>query len=199
MSSLLGDHHGSQHREENITSQALANPSSLWPVQSTAMENKNEKGIASKLVASQNFSRILIVMSILTVLPMANLASPFLATFRYQTPSQEEMKKILAFSDRGELLFDLVVTMREQIMPLDYVMIVPGYALCYMPNTKAKVDVGREFLEKNFKDNGASCKISIYKDWKDYLRALDKLSISKEQGSDRKIEKIKELFLSLSV
>ena len=47
MSSLLGDHHGSQHREENITSQALANPSSLWPVQSTAMENKNEKGIAS--------------------------------------------------------------------------------------------------------------------------------------------------------
>lgn len=155
--------------------------------------------IASKLVASQNFSRILIVMSILTVLPMANLASPFLATFRYQTPSQEEMKKIFAFSDRGELLFDLVVTMREQIMPLDYVMIVPGYALCYMPNTKAKVDVGREFLEKNFKDNGASCKISIYKDWKDYLRALDKLSISKEQGSDRKIEKIKELFLSLSV
>ena len=88
--------------------------------------------IASKLVASQNFSRILIVMSILTVLPMANLASPFLATFRYQTPSQEEMKKILAFSDRGELLFDLVVTMREQIMPLDYVMIVPGYALCYI-------------------------------------------------------------------
>ena len=62
--------------------------------------------IASKLVASQNFSRILIVMSILTVLPMANLASPFLATFRYQTPSQEEMKKILAFSDRGELIFD---------------------------------------------------------------------------------------------
>lgn len=47
MSSLLGDHHGSQHREENITSQALANPSSLWSVQSTAMENKNEKGIAS--------------------------------------------------------------------------------------------------------------------------------------------------------
>ena len=110
------------------------------------------------------------------------------------------MKKILAFSDRGELLFDLVVTMREQIMPLDYVMIVPGYALCYMPNTKAKVDMGRDFLEKNFKDNGASCKISIYKDLKDYLRALDKLSIyAKEQGSDRKIEKMKELFLSLSV
>lgn len=47
MSSSLGDNHGSQHREENVTSQALANPSSLWSVQSTAMENKNEKGIAS--------------------------------------------------------------------------------------------------------------------------------------------------------
>ena len=48
MSSSLGDNHGSQHREENITSQvALANPSSLWPVQSTAMESKNAKGIAS--------------------------------------------------------------------------------------------------------------------------------------------------------
>ena len=47
MSSSLGDNHGSQHREENVTSQALANPSSLWPVQSTAMESKNAKGIAS--------------------------------------------------------------------------------------------------------------------------------------------------------
>ncbi len=48
MSSSLGDNHGSQHREENITSQvALANPSSLWSVQSTAMESKNAKGIAS--------------------------------------------------------------------------------------------------------------------------------------------------------
>ena len=47
ISSSLGDHHGSQHREENVTSQALANPSSLWSVQSTAMENKNAKGIAS--------------------------------------------------------------------------------------------------------------------------------------------------------
>ena len=48
MSSSLGDNHGSQHREENITSQvALVNPSSLWSVQSTAMESKNEKGIAS--------------------------------------------------------------------------------------------------------------------------------------------------------
>ena len=50
--------------------------------------------IASKNT-KEDISRILLVSSILTVLPMANLLAPFLVVFKYKSFEYEKIKKFL--------------------------------------------------------------------------------------------------------
>ena len=53
---------------------------------------------------SEAAKNVLTVMAVLTVLPMANIASPFLASFPYKTMDREKYEKYAAYENQFAVL-----------------------------------------------------------------------------------------------
>ena len=88
--------------------------------------------LARYLTDNQAAKNILTVMAILTVLPMANMASPLIASWKYRTPPKGFHEKVRGYEEKCTIVYDLIVTTKEQIMPIDAAAVHPGgvYAYC---------------------------------------------------------------------
>ena len=68
---------------------------------------------------NDSVKKILTVMAIVTVLPAANLASPLIAIFKYHTPEQAFHEAYMPYEEKFEVLYDLVLTTPEDVIPSD--------------------------------------------------------------------------------
>ncbi|MCI9559844.1 MAG: O-linked GlcNAc transferase-like protein [Lachnospiraceae bacterium] len=118
---------------------------------------------------------ILTVMAILTVLPMANMASPLLASWRYRTPPREFYEKVLPYEEKCKILYDLILTTKEFVLPMDAIAVHPHgvYAYCTEKNRKAKE--AEKALNELFKASRLEPNIRILWDEKSFFKRLESL------------------------
>lgn len=154
---------------------------------------------ARQLTDNQSAKNILTVMAILTVLPMANLASPLIASWRYRTPSEEFHKKIQGYEDKCVILYDLIVTTKEFVMPMDAVAVHPKgvYACC----TSSKIDAARaeKALNALFTANKLDPNLKLIKDEHSFLRRLESLKPAAEYEDDGTVPYAAKLMKNLSM
>ena len=146
--------------------------------------------IASKVTKNADISRILLVSSILTVLPMANLLSPFLVVFKYKSFEYEKIKEYL---DDKHFLFDIILTMKEQVMPLDIIYIDEERIFGILSN-KADKSKTEEFIKERMKIGGIKVSVKIC----DSFSEMKKFVQSKD-ANDKNLDEIRAIFKSLSV
>lgn len=146
--------------------------------------------ISSKLTKNADISRILLVSSILTVLPMANLLSPFLVVFKYKSFEYEKIKEYL---DDNHFLFDIILTMKEQVMPLDIIYINEERIFGILSN-KADKSKTEEFIKERMKIGGIKVSVKIC----DSFSEMKKFVQSKD-ANDKNLDDIRAIFKSLSV
>lgn len=146
--------------------------------------------IASKVTKNADISRILIVSSILMVLPMANLLSPFLVVFKYKSFEYEKIKEYL---DDKHFLFDIILTMKEQVMPLDIIYIDEERIFGILSN-KADKPRTEEFIKERMKIGGIKVSVKIC----DSFSEMKKFVQSKD-ANDKNLDEIRAIFKSLSV
>lgn len=146
--------------------------------------------ISSKLTKNADISRILLVSSILTVLPMANLLSPFLVVFKYKSFEYEKIKQYL---DDKHFLFDIILTMKEQVMPLDIIYINEERIFGILSN-KADKSKTEEFIKERMKIGGIKVSVKIC----DSFSEMKKFVQSKD-ADDKNLDEIRAIFKSLSV
>lgn len=146
--------------------------------------------ISSKLTKNADISRILLVSSILTVLPMANLLSPFLVVFKYKSFEYEKIKEYL---DDNHFLFDIILTMKEQVMPLDIIYINEERIFGILSN-KADKSKTEEFIKERMKIGGIKVSVKIC----DSFSEMKKFIQSKD-ANDKNLDEIRAIFKSLSV
>jgi O-linked glcNAc transferase-like protein len=146
--------------------------------------------ISSKLTKNADISRILLVSSILTVLPMANLLSPFLVVFKYKSFEYEKIKEYL---DDKHFLFDIILTMKEQVMPLDIIYINEERIFGILSN-KADKSKTEEFIKERMKIGGIKVSVKIC----DSFSEMKKFVQSKD-ANDKNLDEIRAIFKSLSV
>ena len=146
--------------------------------------------ISSKLTKNADISRILLVSSILTVLPMANLLSPFLVVFKYKSFEYEKIKEYL---DDKHFLFDIILTMKEQVMPLDIIYINEERIFGILSN-KADKSKTEEFIKERMKIGGIKVSVKIC----DSFSEMKKFIQSKD-ANDKNLDEIRAIFKSLSV
>lgn len=146
--------------------------------------------ISSKLTKNADISRILLVSSILTVLPMANLLSPFLVVFKYKSFEYEKIKEYL---DDKHFLFDIILTMKEQVMPLDIIYINEERIFGILSN-KADKSKTEEFIKERMKIGGIKVSVKIC----DSFSEMKKFVQSKDTN-DKNLDEIRAIFKSLSV
>ena len=103
---------------------------------------------ARYLTENQAAKNILTVMAILTVLPFANMASPLLVSWRYRTPPREFYEKIKPYEEKCVILYDLILTTKEFVMPMDAIAVHPGGVYGYCTAGKLKVKEAEQSLNK---------------------------------------------------
>ena len=146
--------------------------------------------ISSKLTKNADISRILLVSSILTVLPMANLLSPFLVVFKYKSFEYEKIKEYL---DDNHFLFDIILTMKEQVMPLDIIYINEERIFGILSN-KADKSKTEEFIKERMKIGGIKVSVKMC----DSFSEMKKFVQSKDVDN-KNLDEIRAIFKSLSV
>ena len=148
--------------------------------------------IASKHT-KENMSRILLVSSILMVLPMANLLSPFLVVFKYRSCEYYLVKPYL---EDKHFLFDIILTMKEQVMPLD-IIYIDGEKIFSVLSNKADKRKTEDFIKERMKLGGISVNVKVCESINE-LRKFIKAS-QKEENVDNKLNEIRAILKSLSV
>lgn len=146
--------------------------------------------IASKVTKNADISRILLVSSILMVLPMANLLSPFLVVFKYKSFEYEKIKEYL---DDKHFLFDIILTMKEQVMPLD-IIYIDGEKIFGILSNKADKSKTEEFIKERMKIGGIKVSVKIC----DSFSEMKKFVQSKD-ADEKNLDEIRAIFKSLSV
>ena len=148
--------------------------------------------IASKHT-KENMSRILLVSSILMVLPMANLLSPFLVVFKYRSCQYDLAKPYL---EDKHFLFDIILTMKEQVMPLD-IIYIDGERIFSVLSNKADKRKTEDFIKERMKLGGISVNVKVCENINE-LKKFIKISQT-EENVDNKLNEIRAILKSLSV
>ena len=105
--------------------------------------------LARNFTDNQAAKNVLTLMAILSVLPTANVASPLLASWKYKTGSRQLMEQIAGLEGTGIVLYDLIVTSKEMIIPLDVVMVHPNVVAAFSPFQKIDKKKGGEVFERD--------------------------------------------------
>lgn len=148
---------------------------------------------------NQALKNILTVMAILTVLPMANMASPLLASWRYRTGPASFYRQVKPYENQVLILYDLIVTTKEQIIPLDAVAVHPTgvYGFCPVHKTdgkKAEKDIGAILSDNRVFEN-----VKIIQDERSFLRRLESLKPASEYEDDGTVDYIAQILKNISM
>lgn len=148
---------------------------------------------------NQSARNILTVMAILSVLPTANLASPLLASWRYKTPHKDFYERVRVYEKDFVILYDLIMTTREFILPMDAVIVHPKGIFCYC--TLSKVDSGKAESALNglLEVQKLDPNMKIIKDEKHFFRRMDNLKPASEWKDDGSVECAVQFLKSMSM
>ncbi len=143
---------------------------------------------ARALTGNQAAKNILTVMAILSVLPTANVASPMLAAWKWKTPSEDFHRALAAYEDKGIVLYELIVTTREQVLPFDGILVHPMGVFAYCVNPKTDVQKAQKALNEIFRAHKLDENIKVIKDEKQFFNRLKSLKPMSESEDDGSVE-----------
>ncbi len=155
--------------------------------------------LARYLTDNQAAKNILTVMAILTVLPMANMASPLIASWKYRTPPKGFYEKVRGYEEKCTIVYDLIVTTKEQIMPIDAAAVHPGGVYAYCTAPKLDTAKAEKALNALFTANKLSPNVKILQDEHSFLRRLDNLKPADSYEDDGSVAYGAALLKSLSM
>lgn len=155
--------------------------------------------IARQFASEQAAKNILTVMAILTVLPMANLASPLLASWKYRTADYDFYEKVRGYEGKCVILYDLIVTTKEQILPLDAVAVHPGGVYAFCSNEKTDLAKAEKAVNALFHANKLDPKVKLIRDPHTFIRRLDSLKPASEYEDDGIVDYAAALMKNLSM
>lgn len=154
---------------------------------------------ARALAESQAAKNILTVMAILTVLPMANMASPLLASWKYRTPGAAFYEKVHPYEEKYRILYDLIITTKDLIMPLDAIAVHPQGVFAFCTSAKLNTAKAEKALETLFADNRLGLSVRVITDERSFFRRLDSLKPASGYEDDGSVDYTASLLKSQSM
>ncbi|RGY99397.1 O-linked GlcNAc transferase-like protein [Clostridium sp. AM58-1XD] len=148
---------------------------------------------------NSSVKNILTVMAVLSVLPTANVASPLLAAWRYKTPPEAFYSRVHAYEEHFMILYELIITSKEAMMPMDAVIVHPTGIYCYCTSERADAKKGEEYLNGMLTAHRLDPDSKIIKDEKIFFQRLESLKPASEYDDDGSVEYAAELLKQLSM
>ncbi|MEG1144742.1 MAG: O-linked GlcNAc transferase-like protein [Clostridium sp.] len=154
---------------------------------------------ARYFTTSQTVKNILTVMAVVTVLPAANLASPLVAILKYHTSSKEFYNQISPYEKKFVILYDLVITTKEYVLPMDAVIVHPTGVYAYCINPKTNIPNAEKAVNEMFSEQRLDPNVKITKDFFAFEKRIKSLKPSSEYDDDGSVEFAAKLLRSLSM
>lgn len=151
------------------------------------------------LTDSKAAKNILTVMAIVTVLPAANLGATLVAVLKYKTPSREFYEKFSGYEKKFPVLYDLVITTKDHVLPMDLIVVHPTGIYAYCINGKVDVHSAEAALNEILKEQRLDPNMKITKELSTFEKRIRSLKPSSEYEDDGSVEYAVNLMKSLSM
>ena len=125
--------------------------------------------------------------NILTV-PAANLASPYVAVLPFKTPARDFYERMRPFEDKCQVLYDLVLTTKDDILPMDAILVHPAGIYAYCTNKKADAARAEKALNEILKANRLDPNFRITKELSSFEKRAKSLKPASEYEDDGSVE-----------
>ena len=99
-------------------------------------------------VTMEDIKNLMMITAILLVLPMANLASPLLVSWKFKTTPKEFYDAVKPYEEKFPVLYDLIITNTDLIMPVDAAVIHPSGVYLFCPNKSVDTKKAEKFLNE---------------------------------------------------
>lgn len=150
-------------------------------------------------VNETSWKNILTVSAILTVLPTANLASPFLAALPYSGPKKEFYQMLAPYEGQMTVLYDLILTSKEFIMPMDGILVHPTGVYAYCTNPKIRISKAEAFYNELFCSHRLDLPVKIITDEKSFFKRAGSLKPADGYEDDGSVDYAAKLLKNLSM
>lgn len=150
-------------------------------------------------ITNDSIKNMTMITAILMVLPLANFASPMIAAWKIQEVPEDFYKAVKPYEEKFPILYDLIITNNDLIMPIDAAVIHPTGVILFCPNKNVDVKKGEKFVNEilvGWKLDG-NCKIMTEK--KNYLNRLASLRNLTEEDDDGSEDYVRKVLLGLSM
>ena len=155
--------------------------------------------VGRNFVPNEDIQKLMLVSAILLVLPMANLASPLIVSWKFKTTPEDFYNAVKPYEEKFPVLYDLIITNTDLIMPVDAAVIHPTGVYLFCPNKGIDTKKAEKFLNEilvGWKLDG-NAKVMVEK--KNYLNRLASLRNLTEEDDDGSDEYVKKVLLGLSM
>lgn len=156
-------------------------------------------------LAARNFTdnesakNILTVMAVLSALPTANVASPLLASWKYKTTEERLYQLVSRHEQDYRILYDLIITSKDFIMPADAVVVHPKGVYVYCTSQKVDAGTAEQFLNSMFSGHRLAPHAKVLKEEKAFLQRLETLKAASEYEDDGSVDYTVGLLKNLSM
>ena len=160
--------------------------------------------IAAQLIARQfitwdSLRNLITISAILTVLPMANMASPLVASWKIKSTPGDFHDACRPYEEKFPILYDLTITSSELIMPIDAAVIHPTGVYMYCPDKRIDTKKGEKFLNEMLTGWKLDGNARIMNERKNFLNRLSTLKAVAKEDDDGSAPYVEKLLNSLSM
>lgn len=150
-------------------------------------------------VTTSEAENILTVMAVLSVLPAANVASPLLASWKYKTGSMEFYQRVSSYEQTCSVLYDLILTSRDFIMPADAIIVHPLGVYLYCTSSKVTIGQAENYLNQMLSDNKLNLNAKVFHDETLFFHHLDSLGFTVDFEDEASVKYTMGLLKNLSM
>ncbi len=152
-------------------------------------------------ITTDTRNNILTLVAILTSLPVAKYIVLFIMVLPYHSQTQELYDKVKdAAGDKSQVLAEMILTSKEKVMPIDFLVVKESHVIGYTTYKKCDIPFAEKFLTDNMQVNGHKVTVKIWEDEKKFISKV--ASMGNKEIEDDKINKdvaIAETLLTLVV
>ena len=152
-----------------------------------------------EFAASTELKNVLTVMAILSVLPAANIAVPLIASFKYRSISPVFEEKASAFQDKGIVLYDLIISSKEQLLPMDVLVILSDEIYAYCSAGKTDAAKAERYIKQMLGRHKLDYKVKVSQDERAFLKRLGSLKPNETNEENGRADQAAILLKSLSM
>ncbi|MDK2964813.1 O-linked GlcNAc transferase-like protein [Lacrimispora sp.] len=152
-----------------------------------------------EFAASDALKNVLTVMAILSVLPTANIAAPLIASFRYRSLSPVFGEKVSVFEDKGIVLYELIISSKQQLLPMDVLVILPDEIYAYCSDGKTDASSAERYIKQMLGRHKLDYNVKVSLDERAFLKRLGSLKPNETNEENDRANQAAALLKSLSM